>query len=93
MKLKLCLSEKNQTDRLLFKYVEASNVTKSIQLTFDFHMISWGSLLCSLASNTGAIVTGCCMLKCVFKLNLTDRNMQARIGFEILRFCGTTTSF
>ena len=25
--------------------VEASNVTKSIQLTFDFHMISWGSLL------------------------------------------------
>ena len=25
--------------------IEASNVTKSIQLTFDFHMISWGSLL------------------------------------------------
>ena len=93
MKLKLCLSEKNQTDRLLFKYVEASNVTKSIQLTFDFHMISWGSLLCSLASNTGAIVTGCFMLKCVFELNLTDGNMQARICFEILRFSGTTTNF
>ena len=73
--------------------IQISNVTKSIQLTFDFHMISWGSLLCSLASNTGAIVTGCFILKCVYNLNLTDRNMQARIGLEILRFCGTTTSF
>ena len=79
--------------------IQISNVTKSIQLTFDFHMISWGSLLCSLASNTGAIVTGCFILKCIFKLNLTNRNMQARIGLKVvLKFwdwgiCGTTTSF